>query len=163
MVKEKGKLNDKDELEIFASLEPYSYPNGIALSKDENKLYVANLNGISIIDTKTGKTAPLAHNESIALAGIDGLYFYQNSLLAIQNFESPNRVVRFELNETGDRIDRAVVLESNHPLYNIPTTGVLDGKHFYYIANSQLRSYDQNGKIFPADKLQSVKILKLKL
>ncbi|HEX8250314.1 MAG TPA: hypothetical protein VF599_19225 [Pyrinomonadaceae bacterium] len=154
---------DKDELENFVSLEPYSYPNGIALSKDESKLYVANLNGVLVIETKNGKSAPLAHAETIALAGIDGLYFYENSLLAIQNFELPNRVVRFHLNESGDRAVRAEVLESNHPLYKVPTTGALDGGNFYYIANSQLRSFDESGKILAPAKLQNVTILKLDL
>lgn len=154
---------DKDRLEVFAKLQPYSYPNGIALSKDESKLYVANLNGVTIIETKTGKGTPLAHAEKVALAGIDGLYFYENSLLAIQNFEQPNRVVRFDLNPAGDSVERAVVLESNHPLYKIPTTGVLHKRDFYYIANSQLRSFDENGKIFTTEKLQNVRILKLKL
>ncbi|MDQ3799887.1 MAG: SMP-30/gluconolactonase/LRE family protein [Acidobacteriota bacterium] len=154
---------EKDEPEIFANLEPFSYPNGIALSKDESKLYVATLNGVSIVDAKNGKSKPLAHGETIALAGIDGLYFYENSLIAIQNFESPNRVVRFELNESGDRILKAEVLESNHPLYKIPTTGAIDGRNFYYIANSQLRSFDESGKILPLDKLQNITILKLSL
>lgn len=154
---------DRDALENFVSLEPYSYPNGIALSKDENRLYVATLNGVSVIDLKTGKSAPLAHAETVALAGIDGLYFYENSLLAIQNFESPNRVVRFHLNETGDRALRADVLESNHPLYKLPTTGALDRRNFYYIANSQLRGFDESGKLPPPEKLQNVTILKLDL
>lgn len=155
----------KDELEIFANLEAYSYPNGIALAgADESKLYVANLNGIAVVDTKTGKSVSLAaRGNSIALAGADGLYFYKNSLLAIQNFESPNRVVRFYLNETGEAVVRAAVLESNHPLYKIPTTGALAGRNFYYIANSQLRSFDENGKIFPLSKLENVRILKLRL
>lgn len=153
----------KDELENFVSLEPYSYPNGIAFSKDESKLYIANLNGIAIVEAKTGKVVPLATVETVALVGADGLYFYENSLLAIQNFESPHRVVRFYLNDAGDRVVKAEVLESNHPLYNMPTTGTLVGKDFYYIANSQLRSFDENGKIFPPEKLKNVTILKLKL
>ncbi|MDQ4120082.1 MAG: hypothetical protein M3209_01270 [Acidobacteriota bacterium] len=154
---------EKDELEVFANLAPYSYPNGIALSKDESKLYVANLNGVSIIETKTGKISQLAHAETIALPGIDGLYFYENSLLAIQNFELPNRVVRFDLNRSGDQVVRLEILESNHPLYKTPTTGVVDGKNFYYIANSQLRSFDETGKILPLEKLQNITILKLSL
>jgi sugar lactone lactonase YvrE len=155
--------NGGGELEIFASLTPYSYPNGLALSADESRLYVANLNGIAVVDLKTGKTAPLAAAETIALAGVDGLYFYRNSLLAIQNFEQPNRVARFHLNETGDRVERAEILESNHPLYQTPTTGALVGADFYYVANSQLRSYDETGKLPPLEKLRSVAILKLKL
>jgi hypothetical protein len=91
------------------------------------------------------------------------MYLHEDHLLAIQNFELPNRVVRFDLNEAGNRVIRAVVLDSNHPLYKIPTTGVIDKRNFYYIANSQLRSFDENGKILPLEKLQDIKILKLKL
>lgn len=105
--------HNKDEVEHFISLEAYSYPNGIALSKDESKLYVANLNGIAVVETKTGKITELERDETTALAGTDGLYFYRNSLIAIQNFESPNRVVRFFLNEGGDRVTRTDILETS--------------------------------------------------
>jgi sugar lactone lactonase YvrE len=155
--------HDKENLENFASLAPYSRPNGIVLSKDESRLYVANLNGMLVVETKTAKQTSLALADPVALAGVDGLYLYENSLLAIQNFESPRRVVRFYLNETGDRAERAEVLETNHPLYDIPTTGALVGRDFYYIANSQLRSFDENGKLFPPEKLRNVTILKLML
>lgn len=152
-----------ENLEVFAPLEPYTYPNGIALAKDESKLYVANLNGISVIDAKTGRSAPLAFPENVALAGADGLYFYENSLVAIQNFDQPNRVARFFLDNSGNRVARVEILEANHPLYKIPTTGTIDGKIFYYVANSQLRSFDENGKILPLDQLQNITILKLGL
>lgn len=153
----------KDNLESFAELAPYNYPNGIALSGDEKRLYVANLNGISVIETATGKVSPLAAGENAALAGTDGLYFFENSLIGIQNFELPNRVVRFFLDETGYRVVRLEILESNHPLYQTPTTGAISGRDFFYIANSQLRSFDDQGEIFPAEKLRPLFILKLKL
>ena len=44
-----------------------------------------------------------------------------------------------------------------------PTTGVIVGEWFYYIANAQLRSFTQEGKIFPWDQLHDVQIRKIRL
>ncbi|MCU7503689.1 MAG: hypothetical protein HF314_11475 [Ignavibacteria bacterium] len=55
------------------------------------------------------------------------------------------------------------VLESNNPDFVIPTTGTIKDDTFYFIAASQLRSFEENGKIFPEEKLKDVLILKLNL
>ena len=92
----------------------------------------------------------------------DGLYYYQNSLIAVQN-GGLRKITRFYLNEGQDEIVRSQALEAYHSLFNLPTTGVIIGKHFYYIANSQLRAYDKDGKLFPLNKLEETKILKIEL
>ena len=98
------------------------------------------------------------------LSGIDGLYFYNNNLIAIQNGVGPqSRVVRFELNKEMNSVVRATILESGNPLFNIPTTGVIVNDELYFIANSQLRSFTADGTIYSDDKLQPTIILKLPL
>jgi hypothetical protein len=82
----------------------------------------------------------------------------------VQNFSGdPLRVVRFQLGGGGERVESARVLEANNPLFNIPTTGAVAGSSFYFIANSQLRSFDPQGDILPHDKLSDVVILRTKL
>ena len=43
------------------------------------------------------------------------------------------------------------------------TTGAIAGDYFYYIANAQLTKIDQDGKLFPRDQLNPVKILRVNL
>ncbi len=156
--------NGKDSLEEFVRFKPYSYPNGITLSDDGRQLFVAHAEGISLIEVSTGKVSALASAPGISLFGIDGLYYYRNSLIGVQNFSGdPLRVVRFHLDRGGQRVERVRVMEANHPLFNIPTTGAVAGSSFYFIANSQLRSFDAQGKIFPTEKLSDVVILRTKL
>ena len=153
-----------DSLEEFVKLKPHSYPNGITLSDDGGRLYVAHAEGISLIDVSTGKVMALDSAPGISLFGIDGLYYYRDSLIGVQNFSGdPLRVVRFHLGWGGRRVERSQVMEANNPLFNIPTTGVVAGPSFYFIANSQLRSFDPQGNILPPEKLSDVFILRTKL
>ena len=140
------------------------YPNGITISPDQRYIFVAHWIGISrisLVDTQETLIIPKAKT---TLTGIDGLYFYDNGLLAVQNGAGPqSRIMKFELNTTYDTVTKTTILESDHPSHNIPTTGVVVGDNFYYIANSQLQSFTPDGKIFPMDKLEPVYILKLPL
>src|SRR5262249_13093765 len=128
--------HDKDELEILVQHSNFTDPNGICISPDEEKLFVAHNEGISSIDIATGTTTLLAHPPDLVCGGIDGLYFYKNSLVAVQN--SLNRVIQFYLNPDLNEIVRYRIIEQNHPFFTMnPTTGVIVGHELYYIANSQ--------------------------
>ncbi|MEW6195031.1 MAG: SMP-30/gluconolactonase/LRE family protein [Bacteroidota bacterium] len=151
---------DKDEIEKFVDLAGEIYPNGIDITPDGSKLFVAT-NNILIIDTKTRKIQTLKHPKNIMLSA-DGLYLYKNSLIAVQNVFY-NRIAQFFLNDTFEEVIDYKILESYNPIFNIPTTGAIAKDNFYFIANSQLGSFDAGGKIFPTEKLNPVKILKLSL
>ncbi|MFC2133084.1 hypothetical protein ACFLR4_02845 [Bacteroidota bacterium] len=148
-------------VEEFAALETASYPNGIALSDNENILYVAVRSGIEIVDVKDKSVGKLKHPENIYVAGCDGLYFYKQSLIGVQGFL--NRIVRFHLNDELNEVTEMEVLEAFNPEFENPTTGAIAGDYFYYIANAQLTKIDQEGKLFPRDQLNPVKIFKVKL
>jgi hypothetical protein len=89
------------------------------------------------------------------------MVFYKGSLVIVGGILGVDRVVRLFLSDDGKSVVRAKVLEANHPLFNLPTTGVMADSSFYYIANSQLRSFDEKGNIFPCEKLQDSFILKV--
>ena len=114
-------------------------------------------------DAQTKATHDIRTIEGVTLLGMDGLYFYRGSLVGIQNGVSPARIMRFYLNPAFDRVERVETLDSGNPLFDVPTTGVLAGDTFYYIANSQLGSFDSMGRILPLNKLKEVVILKVKL
>ncbi len=140
------------------------YPNGITVSQDQQYLFVAHWAGISRISLADSQMIMLQNKPNTTLTGIDGLYAYENKLVAVQNGAGPqSRIMLFELNKTMDAVAKSTLLESQNPLYNIPTTGVIVDDEFFFIANSQLQNFDAQGNIFPTEKMQPTYILKLKL
>jgi len=142
----------------------FDYPNGIALSTDERRLYVAdNVKGISIVDPSSGDVRPLPHPDNVSLYGIDGLYAYGPDLIGVQNGAGTERVVRYRLDPGGTRVVGLEVLESRNPVFEIPTTGVVVGTDFYYIANSRLDQLTPEGHIKSLARLEPVVVLKVSL
>jgi sugar lactone lactonase YvrE len=146
------------KLEVFAKPEGLEDPNGITLSADEKTLFVAGNTGVFVIDVATKKSRLLTPAEGDDMRAIDGLYFYRGNLLGIRS-ESVNL---YHLDESSTRVVMVDVVEQHHPLMNIPTTGVLVGDDFYYVANSQLNMVNSDGSL-ATEKLTEPPILKLKL
>ncbi len=116
----------------------FASANGIALSSDARLLYVSTFpDGISVLDLKTRVAKPLLHSEELCLATIDGLYFHNGALIAIQNGFMTPRVVRFVLTRDLQAVDRFQVLERRNPLFEGITTGVVAKGEFFYMANIQ--------------------------
>jgi len=153
---------EADSLELFIDSDHYYYANGITLSDDEKKLYVAHLSGIDIIDMETMQIKRLKQNYGITAGRIDGLAYYKNSLIAHQA-TNLNGVYRYYLNQQKDSIIKKEIIDRNHPLFEFPTTGEIAGDYYFYIANAQLRRFDENGVIFQNEKLDSIYILKTTL
>ena len=140
------------------------YPNGVTLSDDDSKLFVAHAGGISRIDLRNNEIKPLETAEGINITGresIDGIYFYENTLIALQ--PDINTLLQLALNEEGTKITGSTLLEVNHPMMRYPTTGEIVGKEFYYIANAQFGSFNADGSLYPMEKLYEPIILKLTL
>lgn len=155
---------ERDELEMW--LEPGTFISlqGLTFTPDEKNLLVADYSlGLWNIDLATKKLTKLAHPETLCLLGIDGLYWYHRSLIAVQNGTEPNRLIHLYLNQNLTSIEKMEVLEVNSQLMTEPTLGVLVKDLFYFIGNSQWGSFDQEGKMYPLEKLQEPVILKAKL
>lgn len=135
-------------------------PNGIDLSGDETRLYLGG-NDIAVMDLATAEIRPLKRQLGIHL-NADGLCFYNNSLIAVQN-GLLNSIRRLYLNAAGDTVLRIEPLEAHLPEFEVPTTGVLVKNTYYYIANSQLRKYDDKGALLPLTQLNPVYIRKIPL
>ena len=134
-----------DTLELFLEPPPgrFSAANGITTTPDGRTLYVAFLEGLARVDLATREIALLPAPDSVSTATIDGLYWYRGSLLAVQ--ATPERVVRYELSADGRRVVSGAVIERGYPDVRQPTTGVLVGSRFHYIANSQYGRLDDRG------------------
>jgi sugar lactone lactonase YvrE len=151
------------EFEVLVPAGELHYPNGVALSDDASTLFVADfVHGLTAIHLADRRRTTLPHPRGASTRGIDGLYFHRGGLLGVQNGAGAGRIVRFELAPALDRVLGVEVLEAGHPSFEIPTTGTLDGDALVYIANSQLRSFDGD-KIFPAERLRPVSLLRLPL
>jgi hypothetical protein len=147
-------------------LPPGSVPgaNGIALSDDGRVLFVAGDFGIYRVDLKTRSVHPLTKSDpSIIDASIDGLYWYRESLVGIQNGIHPGRIVRFYLNRGLSRIKRSEILETYNPLFENPTTGSLDGDSLLFFANTQLHRFEFGKPLPPAEGLHELTVLRLPL
>ena len=156
-------LHNKDALEEMSDFKRLSYPNGIALSDDQSKLYVAHFNGgLTVLDLKSHQTKLVNRPKGGTLAGIDGLYVWRGTLVGVQNGIGAPRVAQFTLNKAGDGIEAIKILENRSRYLEIPTTGALVERDLYLIANSQLRTLHE-GKIIDPAKLKPVYILKMKV
>ena len=147
-------------VELLIKDDRLQYANGITIAPDDGVI-VNTFKGFFKINTMTlGMTAlPFANYYVI---GIDGLCFYKQSLVGIQNVTYPVSIKQYQLNATFDKIESARVLVADHPHFDIPTTGVIVDNWFYFIANSQMGNLDKD-KIIDASKLKEVLIMKIKL
>lgn len=155
---------ETDALELIHRGRPLSNPQGLAVSTDGGRLFVADYpGGIFVFDLPAGGLAPLAPPEGESLAGIDGLYSHGNTLLAIQNGVTPNRILRIILDNGGPRAEKVEILDTDNPSFDEPTLGVVVGDKFYYIANSQWGRVDESGRLAPEEKLKEPLVLMIRL
>lgn len=155
---------ESDALEKVYDSEIIKYPNGICLSDDDSKLYIAHSEGIAVVETKNGKISSLKIPEGLKIKyreSIDGLYFYNNTLIGVQ--PDIKTVQQFNLDSKGSTVTKTKLLEVNHPMMDHPTTGEIVGDEFFYVANAQFESFNKDGTLFPMEKLYQPVVLKLKL
>lgn len=153
----------QEALETLVPLGTLIYPNGLAISSDAKRLFVADFRGLSTVDVATGKVEALKYPEPVNVTGLDGLYLYAGHLIAVQNGSGTERVVRFKLNAAQTAILSEEILESRNPLFEVPTTGEVSGTSLFVIANSHLESLDDQGRLKPDAPLGEAVILEIPL
>lgn len=158
-VNEAGKTIER----YFSSEEIWSL-QGITCSADQRYLFLADyIKGIFRLDTKTNELILLDNKINTSLKGVDGLRFYKNSLIAIQNATQPMKVSQYRMNNGMTEIIEERVIDRAHPAFNEPTNGCVVNDALYYIANSQWSGYTQENNLKPADQLQDIVILRAML
>ena len=149
----------------FAELKTHRelfYPNGLALSSDDKFLFVADSIGVIRIDLETLAGTDVNPGPHSTLAGADGLYWYNGSLIAIQNGIGAPRIASFKLSPDGTRVTRTTILENRSQFTSLPTTGAIRGPDFYFISNSHIDNLN-DGKILDVTQLEPVRIAMLHL
>lgn len=138
-------------------------PNGITISPDNRYLYVASTNyGIRVLDVENqsivGEPDTLFNS-----TGIDGLKYYRNSLIGIQNdvkTKSEVKIIQYFLDNSGTKIKGVKIIDQNNPSFDIPTTFVIFDQNLYCLANSQIWNLDSSeNRILNEQMLNETKIL----
>jgi sugar lactone lactonase YvrE len=151
---------DEDSIGVFLAPQRYSFLNGITLSSDEKVLFVSSSEGLLRIDLNNKAIKPISYVYTIDPNPIDGLTYYQESLIGHQS----TVLTRFYLNHALDSILHHENIDNIG--LNSSTTGELGNEGlYYYIANSQISSGVDyaHQKIIPWDSLQPIEIRKIRL
>lgn len=155
---------EKDNLVIGKDLRKEAFNlQGITFNATESKLFVADyLKGIFVIDLKNKKDFWLEFPKEVSKKGIDGLVFYNNSLIAIENGVVPIRLMQFSLNKEQTKIIDFKVLENNREEFNEPALATLVQNKLYFFANSPWKFYDKNFQL-DESKFENPKLFELDL
>lgn len=152
--------------EIYYSKDIF-HPNGITISDDQKKLYIASqTDGIRVFDIESKKLLNEV-NYQFDTKGVDGMKYYNNRIVAIQNHSSETpetRIVAYVLDESGNKIIGEEVIDVNNPKFAHPTTHVIVGDELFCMASSQLDrlNYPKYELIDP-NIMEDILILKYKL
>jgi DNA-binding beta-propeller fold protein YncE len=156
-----------DSVTVFFDGIEILHPNGITISPDNKYLYVAsNDKGIRVLDI--GKRKIIGEPDpSFDSKGIDGLKYYRNSLIGIQNevkTRSDVKIARYYLDNTGTKITGMKIIDQDNSNFDIPTTFTIVKNNIYCLANSQLWNISSGDmKIIKPENLKEVLILRYRI
>jgi hypothetical protein len=155
---------DRDALDVLVEPGIFISPQTPAATPDGRRLLVADyVRGIGIVDLATHAVTWIAHGSGVAVNGIDGLYLYGDSLLAVQNGTEPNRVIRLFLDRSLTRVLRWEALDSNSPGLGAPTHGTVVGRDFFFLANSGWNQLADDGSVRPGAALTPAEVRRVQL
>lgn len=146
-------------LQPYFTSEEFWNIQGIAFSTDDRYLFIADyIKGPYRLDTSNKELVKLYAAVDLSLKGIDGLLYFNNSLIAIQNGVTPNRVTQYFLSPNHDKIIRGSIIDKAHLAFNEPTMGCISNNRLYYVANSSWGAYDKN-HLLQTDQINDLVIL----
>lgn len=154
-----------DQIEIFFSDPTIKSPNGITLSGDDQKLFIASSEfGIRILDIPSKK---VLNDFSADTKGIDGLKYLNGNLYVVKDGDrniKKHGLFQIQLNKELSSIKKVKPVLIGHNLMNVPTTFDIGGSSIYLLDNSQLDNLNQETmKIVDPRDLSDTYILKIKM
>jgi sugar lactone lactonase YvrE len=143
-----------DPTDAVPSLQPllaagsFEGPNGIVALAD-GQLVVADFHALWLVDPSAA--APLRKRRLTTaggryLGGMDGLARDGDHIVAIQNLVGRGRVWRFRVDAAAAHVDDLHLLLRQHPDLRNPTTGVVVGRRFLFVADPNLQTF-ANGAV----------------
>lgn len=122
-----------DSLQPVATRPAAFGANGITVSPDGSTLFISAYPvGVGAVDLASGELRLFDAPAEFPLYGIDGLYWYDDSLIGIQNGIQPWRLLRLQLDESRSAIESVTLIEFANPELT-PTTGAIVGDSIVYI------------------------------
>ena len=129
---------DADWLTVLVAPGVIQGPNGLALAPDGKQLFVSDYAGFIVsVDVASGVASRLEAPSDATLYGIDGLAWYGEGLIGVQNGVEPGACRRLRLSSDCRSVTGVDILAMNHPRMHEPTLGVVAGDDFYFVADSQ--------------------------
>ncbi|MEO8670977.1 MAG: hypothetical protein ABI411_06655 [Tahibacter sp.] len=155
------KLADK-KLTMIAANPLLTAIRGLTVTDDGRTLYFADRTlGIFGIDLAQNKPFDVTHStDRLVVGGANALYWFDGTLIIVQDGMIPERVMRLKLDKTGHQILSAMPLQASDPAMTQPGLGTLAGNDFYFIANSQKDLYDGYGVLRDEKMLEPTHIFK---
>lgn len=149
-------------IEIYLDSEDIPNSNGIAISNNDEYLYLASTNGICIVETTSKK---LINKPKEDYSGIDGLKFHNNNLYGMVNGwgsnNSKNGLFKYNLDSEGAGILNSQKIVEFKESFKVPTTFDIYDGNIYFVINTQLDNFDEKtNKILDLKKLESYKMMK---
>jgi hypothetical protein len=139
-------------------------PQTPAILPDGKHLLVPDyVRGVGVLDIQSKSVVWLPMAGKHALSGIDGLYAMGNIWIATQNGVSPERVIRFFVNDSHTDVISESIIERSTATLGDPTHGVIVGEYFYYIANSGWDTLDEHGNLLEGKSLPIASIRRAKI
>ena len=121
----------------------------IALSDDGTHLYAADAAlGILAVDLDKSSVSMLAGPEALNLGGISGIDYARGKLFMLQNGIEPRRLMRLDLDATGNNVVNIVPLAGNLEEYELPSFARVQGDDVFYFAGSNTAG-ERKKKIAP--------------
>jgi hypothetical protein len=125
----------------------FKSPQGMVLSRDGRRLYVADYgSGLWIVGLRDGGVTQIGTSGPMMLDGIDGLVETPRGVLvAVQNGVVPRRVSKLFLSERGDQVGWV------EPLYKVPrdagdpSLGTLHQRELWFVGDGQWERYGPGG------------------
>ncbi len=137
----------RDEFTTIVAPGTFGSLQGLTLDGTGKHLYLADYVGglfrLALADNRVESV----DRGNPRLFGIDGLYYLEGGLIAIQNGIRPNRVLTLDLTPDGAGIEGDIVALRNLPEFDEPTLGTLVGTDFYFVANSHWNRFDSEHRL----------------
>ena len=138
--------------------------NGLAVSPDGKRLFVAHSTGLAVVDIATGEVKRVENRTRENIGAIDGLYQWQGQLIAVQNVTNPGRVILITLTPAGDAVTQVkTLLSHHHNALDEPTTGAIGKDSFYLLAATAVSRYNREGVIERPESLPQPTVLRIPL
>src|SRR4051812_30382229 len=126
----------RGKLSLLLRDDRMTFPNGIVLAPDGRRLYVATVEGLALVDLRTGKWRQVAVPRDATVNSIDGLSWYRGALIGVQGSPYLARIVRIELSPDGHSVTRTVTLNARAPREYSQTTLTV-GEGSLYVVTSE--------------------------